>query len=193
MNKPLDHESALLTTTKALKLIHDKLHQLYEQWFKEKELFLTCCQDLEALLEHYKTSTEQFTQVPTEVMKELKQSIQSARNEMSLTLKQNLIEQAHQEIGTIGLQLKLSAEKAERALLAHERALSYERTQLKIIGITFLTAIATGCLVAWFFIPKPLTPEQITYLHQGEILNKVLPKLTKKELGHFKQLIQEVN
>lgn len=42
-----------LDAKKELKLINDKLHQLYANWSKEKELFLSCCADLEGLLQDY--------------------------------------------------------------------------------------------------------------------------------------------
>lgn len=122
----------------------------------------------------------------------MKQGIQETRSTLSLTLKQNLISQASQEMSEIMLPLKYSAEKAERALLAHERALSETHTQWKIIGIAFLTAITTACLVAWFLILKPLTSVQITNIHDGQIIKKILPKLTKKELEHFDQLTREI-
>lgn len=69
-------------------------------------------------------------------------------------------------------------------------------TQWKIIGIGAIVTILTCFLIFKLLMPSPMLPlsdKQIEYLHSGEMMELVWPKLSKKDKEHWEKLADKIN
>jgi len=123
------------------------------------------------------------------VRQQIVRTIQQAMANTVKTVSEEIAKEATRTVEYTVRQLQMSVDSAQRTLQGYQREVI--TTQWKVVGVSIFTTIVSCVLIFWLLLPKPtlpLTNEQVHHLASGMALDRIWPKLSKKEQNHFIEL-----
>jgi predicted PurR-regulated permease PerM len=92
-----------------------------------------------------------------------------------------------------------AADKLMDSVRAAQNSLSSYQSELTSnwwfwAGLSFMTSLLTSLVLVAFLMPKPTLPlidQQIRWLHNGQTMEIIWPKLSKKEQQHWQALADQ--
>ena len=144
-----------------------------------------------------KQVNEQINQLKTlapEVQQHLNRSVIAATSSVAAIISKQSSEAATKGTENIVRKLEIATSNAQNALTQYHNGLV--KSQWKVIGVAFMTTVATSLLITWLLMPRatlPLTDLQIHYLNTGVALGKIWPQLSTKEKEHWSELSKHRN
>ena len=189
-----DNETTqVLTLEDRLKAIAYQFIALYERWSEDRQFAAKQGADIAELVTLFTEQVNAFKTLEPNVREQILVSIQNATSNAAKTIGEEVGKEAIRATESIARQLATSSEKAEQ-ILQHYQC-EVVTTQWKVIGISVFTTMITCLLLVWLLIPKPTLPlrdEQIHYLENGMMMERVWPKLSQKEHQHWLVLANQV-
>lgn len=177
-----------------IKIITYQFIKLYQRWSEELQMVSKQGADIKSLIKLLGEQVEQLKKVQPDISRHIAINIQRAAEDSAQTISDVINKEAARSIENTTSQLSGAVEFARHTLSAYQRTTI--ATQWKVITVAAITTITTCVLVFRMLLPTPtlpLTSEQVQYLESGMMMEKVWPKLTKKEQGHLIKLANEVN
>jgi len=177
-----------------LKAIVYQFVALYERWSEDRQAFVQQNFDAAELVRIFTQQVKNFEELEPTVREHLTLSIRNATVNATREISEKIGKEATSATEKSAQRLMQVTDVAERTLRHYQSEII--ASQWKIILISVVTAITCSLLVVWLLVkilmPAPILPlsnKQIEYLNSGMMMEKVWPKLSKKEQEQWRELL----
>lgn len=175
-----------LTLEDRLKAIAYQFIKLYERWSEDRQESVKQCAEVDELVSEFTEQVDNLRNIEEKIIGGVRNSIRNETKDIAAHVGKTIGDFATREAEMTVRELHKIVVRTENLLSWYQSSLSI--SNLRVIVMIILSAFFTSILTVWFLAPKstlPLTEKQIGFLNSGFMMDRVWPKLTKKEQDHW--------
>jgi len=174
--------------------IFQRLMSLYERHMEERQLFIKEKEELTRLIQLLIGQTKELGKYEEGIRKRIQETIQQSTNTATKNIEEIVTTHANQVLNQSISKLDSIVKDLN---VTHDRVKSSKLTlSWQTISIGVLCGVLSSLAIIILGLSKPtlpLTAQEISYLHNGQMLVQIWPKLSENEKSKIKKLASQVS